>query len=773
MDPGRWMAAGWVAPGTALAPAPARVGVRRTRAGAAGGVRRRVRRGGGAAVGMVVMMVIAQLVILSVVVAGARDQDTRVLRYDTMRSQYAADAVTQMALRELFDATDEDGDGAVGSIAGGVVANGPQVNGARGAASVAASGTSRTVLVHGSAGSCTRAMVVNLTTSPEAVTPIAAYATSAAPTVPAVTVYSAGSWSSPVSTSAVGGGVVWQVIRNGPSSAWSARALLTLASDRSLWISRHAAGAWGAASTLTADAGTSNTPVFAAEYESRTGNLMAVYRSGSSTSVCYRTYSTATPPEQTVSLGLVSPPSWMELVGKAGSNQLLLLVAAGSRLHAAVWDGAAWGHMATLETSLPGAGRPFDGAFLSKSGSALVVWTATTGAPRYAVWDGDTWSAAATLPSIAGGVPAGWVRVAASPVRASDEALVAIIGTNNQINANRWSGLAWGSNTLLEASAAGHTRARVDVCYQPDGALGLVVWHRAGQDALLSRTWNGAAWSAPSTGPNPGSETDTIRLVRGLGDTEVMMLARRRQGGYDGYNVYSQYGTVDVGTTVITGPVGSGGSYSLPPAPSVTAGTTNLDPSSGTQIAPGAYGTLTIGNNRTVGFRTGTYVFSSVSLGNSTTLNFDTSAGPILFCVTSGGLVGDNSNSFVNTGGGAVRISVINGNVDFSNSTSFGNFDIVVHNGTATFKNNTMGAVNIWASGDVEFKNNGTISVNGLAYDGTPPALTAVLWTGGVPGTPSDLTTSMVHAGVGDGSSLAGNPLPSKTTIDAWAAVAP
>jgi len=74
-------------------------------------------RRGVVAVGMVLAMVFLMLVVTSVVVCDARDSDSARNREQADRAFFAADAGIQMAIREIMDEADEDGDGGVGTIA--------------------------------------------------------------------------------------------------------------------------------------------------------------------------------------------------------------------------------------------------------------------------------------------------------------------------------------------------------------------------------------------------------------------------------------------------------------------------------------------------------------------------------------------------------------------------------------------------------------------------------------------------------------------------------
>lgn len=71
---------------------------------------------GAALVAMIMVMIIVDLIIVSVVIGGARDHDLTVRRADTIRAMYAAEAGMNMALRELIIGIDEDGDLVAGSI---------------------------------------------------------------------------------------------------------------------------------------------------------------------------------------------------------------------------------------------------------------------------------------------------------------------------------------------------------------------------------------------------------------------------------------------------------------------------------------------------------------------------------------------------------------------------------------------------------------------------------------------------------------------------------
>jgi hypothetical protein len=80
----------------------------------------------------VVLLLIANLVVIGAVLGGSRDHDLTIRRIETVQAFYAAEGGMNMAIRELMQGSDEDGDGTVGSISDdGNDANDPALGQAR------------------------------------------------------------------------------------------------------------------------------------------------------------------------------------------------------------------------------------------------------------------------------------------------------------------------------------------------------------------------------------------------------------------------------------------------------------------------------------------------------------------------------------------------------------------------------------------------------------------------------------------------------------------
>ena len=117
----------------------------------------RCRRRGMAAIATVVLLLILDLIIIRIVIGGARDHDLTVRRLETIQAFYAAEAGMNMAIREMMNDTDEDGDGAIGTISDDATpANNPAFGQAQVLVTSAVAGPHTTLTSHGRAGDVRR-----------------------------------------------------------------------------------------------------------------------------------------------------------------------------------------------------------------------------------------------------------------------------------------------------------------------------------------------------------------------------------------------------------------------------------------------------------------------------------------------------------------------------------------------------------------------------------------------------------------------------------------
>jgi hypothetical protein len=106
---------------------------------------------------MVGVLVVLDLIIVGMVLAGGREQDLTARRLETVRAFYAAEAGINMAVREVMDGADEDGDGTMGTVSDdGNAANDPSLGSAQVFVTAATSGGETTLTSKGRCGEATR-----------------------------------------------------------------------------------------------------------------------------------------------------------------------------------------------------------------------------------------------------------------------------------------------------------------------------------------------------------------------------------------------------------------------------------------------------------------------------------------------------------------------------------------------------------------------------------------------------------------------------------------
>lgn len=117
-------------------------------------------RRGTVAISMILTLIIVDLIIVGIVVGGARDHDLTVRRIETINAFYAAEAGMNMAIRELMMNADEDGDGAIGTISDdGNAANDPAIGQAQVLVTSVVVGSQTTLTSQGRAGEARREIV--------------------------------------------------------------------------------------------------------------------------------------------------------------------------------------------------------------------------------------------------------------------------------------------------------------------------------------------------------------------------------------------------------------------------------------------------------------------------------------------------------------------------------------------------------------------------------------------------------------------------------------
>lgn len=569
--------------------------------------------------------------------------------------------------------------------------------------------------------------------------PMVVFADNASPTASLWRAWGGSSWTP--AASAGSGGATPAFHELAVCSDWVRMALLRIDTDNRVRLARWDGAAWGAPVTLTNNCGSHATKVAAAAYEHDSRELLVVYRDGWS-GLSWRSYTQEDPPEHSLWLGFLGPMEWITLRPCPGSDRILLLVSASDRLYAAVWDGSEFTSITALELDLEPGVRPFDGAFMTASRRAVVAWGTDDGAVRSRVWTGSGWGATATLPAL--GASARWITLAASPEADSDDVLLATLDDQRDVNLSRWNGASWGAFTEVETDAGAADGRLVDLAYQPGGARALAAWRRTGESRVRYRSWNGLSWSSTLSGPDLGSQPQGIVLGPGREDDQVLMAVRRRGAGtLLDYLTYTQNGDLDVSGVTFEGPTGeriAGVTLPAPPAGASNSNDLFYGNSATVNLAPGVYGAVTANNNLTLNMSAGTYIFRRLDVHNNLTLNLNTTNGDITVILDNGDLHAVNNAEILNTGDGRAVFHVKNGNVDIKNNADVVNADFYVYSGGIGVGNNAEIRGTLYATQDISI-GSGTVTMPAY-FTGGPGSVSAVVWTGGVPGPAATLTTA-------------------------------
>lgn len=107
--------------------------------------------------GIIVMLLVADLIVIGMLVGGRRDHRLTARRLESIQAFYAAAAGMNMAVRELMENVDEDGDGTIGTISDdGNDANDPAAGTARIVVTSSTSGSETTLTAVGRSGQARR-----------------------------------------------------------------------------------------------------------------------------------------------------------------------------------------------------------------------------------------------------------------------------------------------------------------------------------------------------------------------------------------------------------------------------------------------------------------------------------------------------------------------------------------------------------------------------------------------------------------------------------------
>lgn len=730
------------------------------------------RRRGTVLIAVVIALIMVSLVVTGIVIAGSRDQNLAALRAEGERARFAADAAVNMAIKELFDNDDHDGDGGIGSISDDDdPSTDPTLNGVRFWATRDDAESGVTVTGHAEGTDAGRAVRVTASMTGSGSDAAFAFADDDTPTVVESRAWSGGGWSAPATIGTLTANVNQIEVAQNPGGAVAVVALADSGAV-SLFHRDSATSSWSV-NTVSTNAGCPTRPVAAAEYERLSGDLLIVYRSGSSNSLAYRTrVGGVLSAESAVSFSFTSPPEEIVIAPRRASNEMLVLARAGARIAASKWNGSAFGSVSSLTTTGNTMGRVIDVAYESVSGQGLAVY-GQGNRLRRRVYSGTSWGSASNAATASGNI----VNVRLAPNPASDAMVAAYSDTAGVLKAIPWTGSGWGSAITLESSAGGRgPEPLFDIAYQPNGAKAVVAWARPLSSLVRYRTWSGAAWTSETSGPTLSTAVRRVRLSPGQDSTEVVGAALIDPSPVNlaSFLVYSD-ATCSTDSTVVNGRSGANApGVNLPASPGSSYGSTDLiyGNNATVTISPGSYRDAAFGNSSSISLSAGTYRFRSFNISgkNNVSITANTAAGDVTIVIASGGLSHGNSFSLVATGGGAVHLHLIAGNYAPSGPATLNGVNLAVYAGTIVTSNSLNVTGSLRASGAISL-DSGTINWH-PSCPGAGGALSSLTFTNGVAGSVTTVSAGLRGSPLWNsfevGSSLSGG-----LSLTGWTEVSP
>jgi hypothetical protein len=315
---------------------------------------------------------------------------------------------------------------------------------------------------------------------------------------------------------------------------------------------------------------------------------------------------------------------------------------------------------------------------------------------------------------------------------------------DESVRVSEFDGSSWSVAELVASTLAGAGDYPFGLAFEGSGGNATIVWREQGESRLRGRTWDGDAWGATSTSNVIADDVVEIIAEPRNGAEAIVIAARRHTSSYleeyANYAAYSENGPLDLGTTTVTGLVGFDLSdVVLPVPPSAASGPDDLTYGHNKDItlAPGSYGTLSVGNRVTLRLSAGMYAFES-STSDLEDLVFiaDTSEGDVEIVFTSGNLKSMNNFRIVRLGDGVASLDILAGDLILKNNAAI-ECVVTVHAGSIDIGMNADIVGHVFSSDSLAI-DSGSLSLPAWAIAGTTlltaQSVEGLIVNSGVPG---------------------------------------
>jgi len=195
-----------------------------------------------------------------------------------------------------------------------------------------------------------------------------------------------------------------------------------------------------------------------------------------------------------------------------------------------VWNGSSWGATTLLSNvgTTNDAYRGFDIEYERENDNAIVVYNnANADDPAYRRWDGTNWSSAVsiTAPPTTGDLR--WIELASKPKEGSNEIVMMLADSRNDIYGMNWNGSSWGTMgnaSVWDATAANSSRKIIDVAYEQNSGDALFIWGDGTTTDQYYRIWNGTTLSSNTLLDIPAASqaANWVKLASRPSSDEIM-----------------------------------------------------------------------------------------------------------------------------------------------------------------------------------------------------------------------------------------------------------
>lgn len=250
---------------------------------------------------------------------------------------------------------------------------------------------------------------------------------------------------------------------------------------------------------------------------------------------------------------------WVEVESNPNSslNELALIAIDQSNAdcNGWIWNGSVWGHFQELENGLAAVrdNKLMGLAYEQSSGQAMFIW-GYSGYMESRKFNGTSWENELPAISITATSNVRWISLKPDPV--SNQLMVVIIDSGDDLNSVFWNGTLWGSPVEHDDGVTHPGSRCADFDWEPTGSKGLLVWSTA-QDSVSYKTFTApSTWGSSSTASNPAGHP-WIQLRRSSRNADVKILGATLNGNQDLFGLKWDGATLTLETTAFTTDTGT------------------------------------------------------------------------------------------------------------------------------------------------------------------------------------------------------------------------